>query len=114
MLFSSFSWTQFFIAVMTLTSLYYLCVLLSLYREEFIRFSKRLFRPAILKVNPKSGISPNDPMGKISSASEFSLSDSSTIDFADEDIQLSTDQSVDHRENDPGFQAAQKIALPPR
>jgi len=90
MLFSPFTWTQFFVAVITLTSLYYLYVLLWLYRAALISLFKRIARPAIPLASAHPGSAPDDPMGKVSSVSQFSLSDPSTIDFADDGVERST------------------------
>jgi hypothetical protein len=91
MLFSSFSWTQFFVTVITLTSLYYLCIVSLLYRVEVVSFLKRILRPAIPQVIPGQGSPADETMGKVSSASEFSLSDPSAMDFADQEQDTSLD-----------------------
>jgi hypothetical protein len=85
MLFSSFSWTQFFVAVITLTSLYYLCTVCLLYRAKLLGFVKRVLRPAIPQVVPGPPALAEEPMGKVSSDSEFNLLDPSAMDFTDEE-----------------------------
>jgi hypothetical protein len=91
MLFSSFTWTQFFVTVITLTSLYYLCVVSLFYRAEVVNFFTQIFRPAIPQVIPGPGHSPEEPIGKVTSSGEFSLMDPSAMDFADEAQDTSTD-----------------------
>jgi hypothetical protein len=107
MLFSPFTWTQFFVTVITLTSLYYCCVLLLLYRAALAGFLKRIFRAAIPVLSASAKSSLDDPMGEVTSESEFSLSDPSTMDFSDEgqersidDNQASTTPSLEAEKHD--------------
>lgn len=103
MLFSPFTWMQFFVSVITLTSLYYCCVLLLLYRAALAGFLRRIFNPAIPVLSAQAKDSPDEPMGEVTSESEFSLSDPSDMDFSDEGAERSTDdnQAASKRSTQP-------------